>query len=247
MDLIIKFLVLTAFVSGAIIFFLHRTLISSTDGAVKRLDEEIAKANAKQVELNKKLKEADEELEKRKTESREMVNKMRSEAEAEIKEDRNKIIVNARTEGEQIIEKAHNAAEKFKKELEQQFDLRVLNFSMSLLNKILSANAKGSFNDLLIDEFIAKLKDVDMTRIDASVSSADLVLAGQVDEGVKNKFVAAIKDKLGRSFTINASTDNEIAGGAILKFSSMALDGSLRNLIRDAAISLQQEIEARVI
>ena len=55
--MILQFLVLTAVVSGAIIFFLHRTLIASTDGAVKRLNAETETVRSKQKELNEKIKQ----------------------------------------------------------------------------------------------------------------------------------------------------------------------------------------------
>src|SRR3989304_9235102 len=129
-EMVVSFLVLMFFVCGVIIFVIHRALISSTDGAVKRLNDEIAKASAKQAELSNKIKKADEELAKRQAEARDLANKMRSDAEQASKEEREKIIAKARAESEQIIAKAQNAKETIRREIQKEMDAKAVNFSM---------------------------------------------------------------------------------------------------------------------
>lgn len=246
LGLAIKFIILMFVVCGGIIIMIRRALVTSTEGAVNRLNGEIAKANAKQEELNKKLKEADEELAKRKAEAKELAEKMRSDAEEESKAEREKIIAKAREEGEEIIAKAQGAKEKLREDLEKETDLKALNFGIEILNKIFVEKAKNFLNQDLISEFLENLKNTDMSKISPDVNEAEIVIQGSLDESVKSQFAQVIKEKLGREVSVKATTDDSIGGGIILKFGSMALDGSIKNLIREAGVELQEKVEASV-
>ena len=245
MDLIIKFLFLTALVSGFIIFFLHRTLISSTEGAVKRLNDEIAKATAKQAELTRKLREADEELTRRQAEARQLAEKMRSDAENESRVEREKIVNKARQEGEEIIAKAQGAKEKMRIDLEKEMDAKGIDFAVNILNRVLSQKAKGSLEQVLISDFFESLKSIDMSRITSEVKEVEIVSLNPLPEDTKKQFAAIIKSKLNRDLNVNARVDQNLGGGVMLKFGSMALDGSVRNLLREVATDLKKQVEER--
>jgi len=241
--LIFSFLGLMFIVCGAIIFGLHRALVSSTEGVVKRLNEEIDSANAKQAELSKKLKQADDDLAKRQAEAKELAQKMRSDAEEASKEERDTIVKKARTEGEEIIAKAQGAKDKIREDLKKEFDIKMVHFGMKVMNFILNQKAKEALDAVLIDDFLKNLQEVDMSRIGSDVKSVDLITLEPLDESRKKQFMEVIQGKLNREISINASTDSELGGGAIIKFGSMALDGSIKNLIKEAGMVLQEEIE----
>ncbi len=245
MDLILKFLFLTALVSGAIIFFLHRALISSTEGAVKRLNDEIGKATAKQAELTRKLREADEELSRRQAEARQLAEKMKTDAENESREEREKIIKKAREEGEEIIAKAQGAKEKMRLDLEKEMDGKGIDFGMQILNSVLSEKAKGNLDQVLIGEFLENLKTIDMSRISSDVKEVEVISLTQPSEELKKQVVQIVKSKINRDISVAPKVDSNIGGGLILKFGSMALDGSVRNLMRDVVTSMKKEVEAR--
>lgn len=247
MDLIIKFIFLTGLVSGTIIFFLHRALISGTEGAVKRLNEEIEKTNRKQAELAQKIKEADEELAKRQAEAKRLTEQMRTEAEEQSKAEREKIVAGARHEGEEIIAKAQVATQKLKLELEKEMDAKAVNFGMQLLNTILSEEAKGALDEILVTEFTENLKNIDMSKINPDIDTVEIITLNPLSDSVKQQLSQIIKGKLKRELTVKSTVDNKIGGGVLLKFGSMALDGSIRNLIREKALGLTQQIEQRVL
>jgi F0F1-type ATP synthase membrane subunit b/b' len=246
MRIIVQFLVLTFFVSGVIIFFLQRTLVSSTEGAVKRLNDEIAKAGAKQAELSNKIKQADEELEKRRIEAKELANKMRTDAEEETKAEREKIITKARTEAEDIITKAQGAKEKLRVELEKEFDMKVLRASSDIITSVFSDKVKGALEATLIADFLGQLKSIDMTRVGPDVTTAEVITVNPMADAVKKDFSTLLKDKLGRDIVIKNTVDQAIGGGAILKFGSMALDGSIQNAVREKTTLMQQTVAARL-
>ena len=243
--LILGFIVVQILIVGVIVVWLKTALISSTEGAVSRLNEEIAKANEQQAELSKKLREADEELNRRRSEAKALTDKMKTDAETQTKEERSKIILEARKEGEEIIAKAQNAKTKIREELEKEVDVKVIHVGMRIVNEVLSQKAKGALHDVLIDEFIAKLKEISMERINRDIEAVDVISISALDEQKRSQISTIIKDKMGRAPRLNFSTDEKIGGGIILKFGSMALDGSIKNLIRESATNLQEEVEAR--
>ena len=243
--MILGFIFLMFVVCGGLIMWIKIMLESSATGAVKRLNDEIASINAKQDELAQKLKQADEDLAQRRQEAKELADKMQSEAEESSKEAKEKIVNDARKEAEDIIVKAKNSTEKMREELEKQVDVKSLGFGMKALNSILSDKAKGVLDTVLINEFLEKLKDIDMTRISPDIQEAELVSLGSIDESIKTKFSELIRSKLNRELKVNMTTDAELGGGIILKFGTMALDGSMRNLIRESAAILQEKVEEK--
>lgn len=224
-------------------FVLKWALFSSTEGAVRRLNEDIAKVNAKQTELMRKLREADEELNRKRAEAKELMDKIRTEAEEITKQEREKIIQKAREEGEDIITKAQNAKEKLRQELEKEMENKAISYSMTILNDILSQRSQSTFNQVLMEEFIEKMKTIDVTKINPTIQEIELVTLNNVNDQVRNNIGQVLQARLNRNVTLKATTDTKMGGGVILKFGSMVLDGSVRNLIRERAAELQKKVE----
>lgn len=238
-----KFLILMTVVCVPLILFLRWALLNSTEGAVKRLNSEAEQARSKQAELNQKIKEADEELSKRRAEADQLAHKMITEAEEKAKVERESLIHKAREEGEEIITKAQGTKEKIRKELEKEMYLKSIDYATQILGTILSADAKGVLSERLIQEFIDGLQKVDMNRIGPEVTTAEITTTTPVEESKKTQIAKVISDKLKRPIKTNFTLDPQLIGGVILKFGSLALDGSLQNRIREAAIICKQKTE----
>ncbi len=242
-DLIIKFLALTAVISAAIIFALHRVLISSVDGAKQRLDKEADAHRARQAELNQKIREADEELARRKQELDAIEKKIKFDLEANSAKEKEAILTKARTEGEEIIAKAQNSRDQIRRDVEKAMELKVVDYSTKILSEVLSSTSRSGLDRVLNDEFVEKLKNVDMTRIGLDVQSADVVTAAMTDPKLLSDIEAVLQDKLKRKVSLNPKTDPSVIGGVMLQFGSLLLDGSFKNAIRTSAIALKQDIE----
>ena len=240
----VKFVVLMAVVCVPLILFLRWSLFNSTEGAVKRLNDETEQARNKQSELTQKIKEADEELNKRKAEAEQLSRKMIAEAEEKAKTEREKLIHKAREEGEEIITKAQGTKEKIRKELEKEMHLKSIDFAVHILNLILSQNAKAILSNHLFAEFLEGLKKVDMARIGPEVTTAEVITSGPIEERDKEEVGKVLQEKLNRAIKIESAQDPQIVGGVILKFGSLALDGSLQNLIKEEAIKCKQKTES---
>lgn len=241
--MIVQFLVLTAVVSGVLIFILHRVLIASTDGAVHRLERETGEVRAKQAELNQKIKQAKEELERKREEAEALAARMIAEAEESAKAQREQILQKARQDSEEIIRKAQGTKEEIRQAVRQEMELKAVDYTVAVLNMVLSEQARGSLDERLISEFLEKLKNVDMTPVTPDVDTAEFVAARNPRGDLKESLQTLLKQKLGRQITVSVQVDPGIVGGGVLKFGSLNLDGSLQNQIIEAGSALKGKIE----
>ena len=243
--LMLQFLILTTIVLGVGAFFLKTMLFNTTEGAVNHLNKETELVRGKQVELDKKIKEANEELEKKKKESQDLINKMTITAEEVAKVEREKIVNKARAEGEEIIAKAEARKDDIRKALEKEMDTKAVDFTIEILNTVLSQKAQGALEDKLNHEFLETLRTVDMALIGEDVHSAEIITANTLAEDVKTEVAKILKEKLKREITVQTANDPKVVSGMILRFGSLNLDGSLAALLRSNAIALKEKVEKR--
>jgi len=241
--MILQFIVLMAIVAGGLIFAFHRFLISSTDGAVNRLSAETEGARAKQAELNQKIKEADEELVKRKAEADELVKKMTEEADETAKKEKADILKKARKEAEEIITKAHRTKDAIREEIEKQLRLKITNECIKIVGMVFSEKARQVFSEQLVEEFIEKLKEVDAKQVNLDADTVEIVFSHEISDEIKKKIENVLLDKFESKVEFKYIIDSKIFGGAILKFGSLALDGSLDNILKETSTDLKREIE----
>jgi len=241
--LIIKALVLGCIVTAVLGFVLIKFLSKSTEGAVSRLNNETEQVRAKQSELNTKIKEANEELVKRRAEADELVAKMKTAAEEKAKEEREKIVKKARQDSEEIISKAQQTKTDIRSVLEQEMHLKAVDFAVLVLEQILSEKMMGELGSSMIDDFLKSLEEVEMDMIPAEVATIDVVTAQEFKDEFRTKLLDIVSKKLNRAVKINASKDEKIIGGIVLRFGSLCLDGSLRHILEDTGVDVKEKLE----
>ena len=245
LQFIIQFLVLTFLVAGVIIFVLHRVLFSAVDGAKQRLERDAQAARAKEAELSQKVKEVNEELQRRKQELDVLEKKMKGELEEQANKEKEALVTKARQEAEEIITKAQNARDSIRREIEKTMEVKIIDYSVKITNEVLSQKAKAVFDQQLIQEFIEKLKTVDMSKIAGDIQSADIITSGSVDQRLVSEVNEILNGKLNRRISLNPKSDTNVVGGAVIQFGSLVLDGSLKCFIKEAAAILKQEEEKK--
>jgi F0F1-type ATP synthase membrane subunit b/b' len=242
-NMIIQFLILTVVISGGIIFALYMVLIRTVDGAKQRLDRDAEAARQREAELNQKIKEADAELQKRKKELDVMEKKMRLDLEDQMSKQKEEIVNKARTEAEDIITKAQNSREQIRREIEKGMEIKIIDYAAGITTEVLSVKVKEILDKQLISEFIEKLNKVEMSRISADIKVADVISASAIPESFLQEISKVFKTKLNRDIKLNPKIDPKVAGGIVLMFESLQLDGSLQNALKESANALKQQVE----
>ncbi len=245
--MLIGFIVVQILIFIVAIVVLKMVIFNSTSGAVKRLNDDAEAARAKQNELAAKIKEADETLTRRQKEADELTTKMITDAEHLAQQEKENMIAKARQEGEEIITKAQTATQRIRQELEKEMHLKAVDYASQILQQILSTQSKEAFVKQLVGEFVEGLQKVDMSRLGQEFNDAEIYSANPIETEVQQKILYILTQKLGRTIKINFKQDPNIVGGLVLKFGSLALDGSLQYLIREAGTGLKQKIESQGI
>ncbi|MBF0594373.1 MAG: F0F1 ATP synthase subunit delta [Candidatus Omnitrophica bacterium] len=242
-QIIIFFFISQLIVFGAIILILRHVFVSGTDEAKQRLERDAESARAREAELNRKIRQADEELAQRKRELDALEQKMKGELEAEATKHKEELIHKARAEAEEIIMKAQNAAEGIRREIEKQMELKIVDYSIKILDEVLTKKARAALERDLIDEFILQLKEVDMSKISSEIRQADLVTVFGMNDADIKRVAEIIHAKTGRDMSLTPKVEPGHISGVVLKFGSLQLDGSLRTAIRDNANALKTRVE----
>ena len=99
-------------------------------------------------------------------------------------------------------------------------------------------------NEELINDFIDELKNMDLSKIASNIKTAEVVTVASLKENIKNRMSQVLQEKLSRSIEIQTTTDPKVIAGAVLKFGSLAIDGSLANLLKEAGSASKARIEA---
>ena len=241
--LIIQFLFLTAIISGVLIFTLHRVFISSVEGAKQRLDRDAEAARAREAELNRKIKQADEDLAARKKQLDQLEQKMKGDLESEAEKHRETLINKSRADAEEIITKAQSAAEGIRRDIEKQMELKIIDHSIKVLGDVLTKRARASLEKDLVEEFLEQLKNIDMSKISLDIKKADVVTALALSAADMARITEVVKAKTGRDIALTSKVDAGHLAGVIIQFGSLQLDGSLKTAIKDAAVILKADAE----
>lgn len=243
LELIIQFLLLTAIISGALIFTLHRVFVSSVEGARQRLERDAEAARARETELNGKIRLADEELATRRKQLDQLEQKMKGELEAEANKHREELIAKSRADAEEIITKAQSAAQAIRRDIEKQMEMRIIDHSVNVLGNVLTRRAKASLEKDLVEEFIEQLKSVDMSKISLDIRHADVVTCTPLADADLRRIADVVKARTGRDISLGSKVDPGPLAGVIIQFGSLQLDGSLKTAIKDAAVALKADAE----
>jgi F0F1-type ATP synthase membrane subunit b/b' len=241
--LVFKFLILGGVFIALAIFFLKKVLFDSTQGAVNRLNRETEAVRAKQIELNEKIKQANEELAKRRSEADALVAKMKEDAESKAKDEREKIIAKARQDAEEVISKAQKTKDEIRKVLEKEAEVKALDFANVLLKEVFSARALLSLNENLIDEFISSLESVDMSMVAAEINTVDVITTIPLADKFRTRLDELLKKKLDRELKYNMTQDTKINSGIILRFGSLTLNGSLAYALQEKGMQVKELLE----
>ncbi|MBI3602306.1 MAG: F0F1 ATP synthase subunit delta [Candidatus Omnitrophica bacterium] len=239
----IRFLVLMLVVPGIIIFVLRMALGKGVDDARQRLDRDAEAARQRERDLNEKIKEADAELQRRQKMLDMMERKMRQELEEKASKEKEELIQKARAEAEEIITKAQNAKEAIRHDIEKTMEIRMVDYSLKVMNDVLSHTVKETVDRQLFVEFVEKLKNVDMSHLGPDVNSADVISAHPLGPLALDEISKVFKEKILRDVLLNPKIDKTIIGGVILQFESLLLDGSLQNAFKTSANAIKAQVE----
>jgi len=237
-----QIVVVQIIIFGAVIFFLKKIMLGSTDSAVTRLNETYIELDKKKNELTEKIKQAEEEYNNKKKEAEGIVKNMQEEAEKEITDKKDSIIKKAHEESEQLVADAMASRDSMREEIRKEERVRLIDFCQDIIHFIFK-DSIDDIDNVVASSFLSEFEKIGDLQIPLNVNELEIVTYKECNKEYQSKIIEIVS-RSGKSISsIKNTKDSSILGGIILKFGSLVLDGSLLGKIKDACSSLKDRIE----
>lgn len=242
--LILNFIIFETLLFAAILLVLKKLLFTDANSALNRLNDTRIRTEKKQNELEERIKKFEESCRVQVADTQKKAEEIKSQAIAESDKKGREIIEKARAQAEEIVTKANDAKDRLKAMLEKEVELRMMDFCANLYTRAFVDRMPVKFNDALIDDFMAELPKMDAKYI-ADVKEMEIITISKLNEDVKNKIKSVIEGKINHKVNVKEKEDKSILAGIIVKFGTLAIDGSLRSKLVEAAEKIKVEKERK--
>lgn len=230
-------------VFGAVIYALKKIMLGNTESAVNRLQNSYQEVAKKKEEVTKKISQIEEECQKQRQALQEELKKAREEAEAELEGKKESTIKEARAKAEQLINDALGTKDKLKKDIEQQEQLKMVNYCEAIIKSTLSVLMRKKLNDSLVEEILEEIKNLDCRHISSEIKEVELVFAEKPDPDLISRLEKIISEKMNKEINFKHSVDQAVVAGIVVKFGSLVLDQSLANKVEAQALEMKKKVE----
>ncbi len=240
---IIGLIIVQIIMFGAVIYILKRFMQGDTESAVNRLNDSYQEINKKKEELSQKIQKIEEEYQQRKEEAERIVGEFKEKAEKEMNDQRDSIIKKAREDAEKITEETRLMKEQVRQNIRKEERLKMVDYCKDILDQVFKEKMNENINNYLVEDFLSEVKDTDTSHVPQSANKIEIVTSKPLDDSIKSKIKDIVSNKLKREVTLDEKTDDKLIGGAIIKFGSLILDGSLLGKFQDRALANKYKIE----
>ena len=245
-SMLLTFIVVLTIAFTIIIIVLKNVLMKDTDSAVNRLQSSYTEAEKKKAELTKRLMEIEEEYKKKKQEADIVAKQIIEKAQNEAYQIRQDAFKKAKVESEDIITKAQRTVDKIREDIKKELETNLIDYCGRIFSSIFKTFAQQEIERVLIDEFLEEVKGADLSKIDSSYTSVELLYPKSIGQENRANIQAILNDRLKRKITITEKSDSSLLAGIVLKFGSLTLDGSLAARIKDTILAEKTKIDERV-
>lgn len=243
MELSIYLVVGFVVVAGVLALLLRMVLSGQSNTAIERLKRINQDNLQRELELKKKLDEAEAQYQRRVTEASGEIQKMKEKMENEIAEMKYKIVTAAEKEKEGILTDARQEVEDLKSELDRSTNERVSGFAEEVINKLF---ATSDFKDkmvtgmhqYLLDEAMKKIKSLNPENIREALAAGK----GEVEISSRLALTPHQKQSLNELFSgiapkflklTEKPADSKYLAGVSIKIGDMVIDATLNNRLKE--------------
>lgn len=197
------------------------------DLAMKRVQKLNEDNLRRELELKRKLDEAENEYQRKLAEASKDALKLREESQQTIQEMKEKTLTEVNRERTEIIADARIEAERLKslvlKEMEEKTLTRANELLKSVLTEQLTADMHAHFVAQVMDELAHEKR-----KLETETDTAELISAYPLTDDQKNRLGHILSEKTGKKIKLREKVDatHNIAG-LYIKLGSLVIDGTL--------------------
>ncbi|HNV87180.1 MAG TPA: F0F1 ATP synthase subunit delta [Candidatus Omnitrophota bacterium] len=240
---IFQFIILQLIVLGVVIYFLKRIMYSDTESAVARLNRVYQDLLAKQKDLAQKIEGAEKEYQAKKEESGRVAASLKSQALDEIRQKEDDMLKQARSQAEEIINRAREASDKMRQEIEKELKEKIIDFATELMGVAFRKRIIGAIHRELVKDFLDRGKNLDLSSVGPHINKLVVRSAFPLEEEDLNGIKEVVSLRLNRPMEVETTTDKSLMAGICFQFGTLLVDGSLANALREAQTEVRKKLE----
>ena len=187
---------------------------------------------ARETELNKKIKEAEEQkrvqIEEAKKEAKQIIEVAKNEAEGL----RSNIETDAQHRLKRILQKGKEEIEKANKNLATDIESNALNLSVQMIQHTFSSQGKEALHRQFIEEIISEIQELDDNKFTVKTKDVTVKTSYPLNDKEREDIKKVLSKKLEVAVEVEEKVDEELIVGLLIQIESLIIDGSLRNRLK---------------
>ncbi|MSR77427.1 MAG: hypothetical protein EXS63_04290 [Candidatus Omnitrophica bacterium] len=207
-------------------------------GHLDRLNDELLKRDG---ELKRRITAAEQEYTIRMSKAEQEISTRYLQAKQEVTKTLEDNREQALKEREKIIGEAISTREKIRHEIMAEMENTAIEYSKQVLGEFFTGELKKLLHDILMNQLIEAVESFQVERFQIKTDTAEFKLAESLTPELRTKIQKTLKTKIGHEIKLKEEVDLSLVGGAVLQFGSLVIDGSMSNLLKDAAARMKKE------
>ncbi|MFH1229974.1 MAG: F0F1 ATP synthase subunit delta [Planctomycetota bacterium] len=251
LEIVIPLVIGFVIVSGILAFILKTVLSSQSNTAIEKIKRLNQENLQREMELKKKLEEAEQLYQKRITEASEESIRIKEKMEQEILDIRNKVLTAAEREKEDILSDAREEIDDLKRNLFRSVNTKALDITEQIINKFFSGldgNEKvlTELHSHLIDEALKQIKSIKKETLSSALAeskeievSSELTITPYQKQIITQIFseIAAKPIKI-----VEKTSPVKSLAGISIRLGNLVIDATLKNNIQQILSKLPTNI-----
>lgn len=224
-------------------FVIAKILRGQSELAMKRLQKLNEDNLRREMELKRKLDEAEKSY-KTKMEAAEQVGlKIRETSQKEAQDRQDQIIDRANTERDEIVVDAKEEAEAIKSAAHKQIEIDMLGKAAQLLKSTLSEEATITLHNHFVEQATKELSLLNLPKIEVPDNTVEVILSRSLTPEQKKQLTEILSSKIGRKINLLEKKDNNNIAGLYIKIGNFVVDGTFYNKLQRQMAKFKEEIK----
>lgn len=221
---------LAAVVFIGLALILKRVLSSHMDVAMKRIQQLNEDNLKREMELKRKLDEAEKNYQTRIAEAEKETVKLKELTEHEAHELKDKIITQANEERNEIIKEAREEAQSYRLQVKEEFQRSVAEHAAKLVKSAFSDSIFQGVHNQLVEEALKEIASSNLLKTVPDNVNIEIISPAPFTADQRKRLAEVLTNKIGKGIAINKErVDDALIAGLCIKIGDLIIDGSLRN------------------
>ncbi|MBI5779559.1 MAG: F0F1 ATP synthase subunit delta [Planctomycetes bacterium] len=234
-------------VAGILVALLRMVLAGQSNTAIERLKRINQDNLQRELELKKKLDEAEAQYQRRLSEATGDIQKMKEKMEDEVGQMKQKVVAAAEKEKEGILSDARQEVADLKNELTLASSQRIAGFAQEVINKLLagatdSDKIAAGLHQYFIDEAVKRIRSMKKEMLASALALPGQAGSHEIEVSSRLALTAHQKQALNEAFSeasskavkiVEKPANSKYLAGVSIKIGNLVVDATLSNRLKE--------------